>query len=223
MANLVAAMKAATKLPVTVKTRIGVDDQDSYEELFKLTESLVAAGVDTLILHARKAWLTGLSPAENRSIPPLNYATVHQIKREFPNLEIVINGGIDNLEQAKQQLEHVDGIMMGRGAYKNPWQLSEVDELLFNEPSFNLNRQQVLESYYPYIEAELRAGTKLSAISRHLLGLYLGVPGGRRFRRIISERAHQPGAGIEVIEAAIEHLVASAETPHTNLALETGL
>lgn len=220
MANLVAAMKAATSLPVTVKTRIGVDENDSFEELLKLTEMLVSAGVDGLILHARKAWLTGLSPAENRTIPPLNYTTVYQVKHAFPALDVVINGGIDTLADAKQQLEHVDGVMMGRSAYKNPWQLSEVDELLFDEPSFGLNRRQVLESYYPYIESELRSGTKLSAITRHILGLYLGVPGGRRFRRIISERAHQPGAGLEVIEAAVEHFGAS-EDAYSPLIAET--
>lgn len=222
LAELVAAMKSATSLPVTVKTRIGVDDQDSYEELLMLTKLLVGAGVDALILHARKAWLTGLSPAENRTVPPLDYRTVYRIKNEFPNLEVVINGGIDTLDQAQRQLEHVDGVMMGRAAYKNPWQLSQVDELIFNQPPFALDRRQVLKSYYPYIESELKAGTKLSAISRHLLGLYSGVPGGRRFRRVISERAHQPGAGVEVIEAAIEHFDPGEEF-HSTLVVETNL
>lgn len=222
MAELVIAMKEATSLPVTVKTRIGVDDQDSYEELLELTRLLVAAGVDALILHARKAWLTGLSPAENRTVPPLHYETVYRIKSEFPDLEIIINGGIDNLDQAQSQLKHVDGVMMGRAAYKNPWQLAQVDERIFNSHPFTLDRRQVLESYYPYIESELKAGTKLSAISRHLLGLYQGVPGGRRFRRIISERAHGPGAGIEVIEAAIAHLDLG-QAPQENLVTESSL
>jgi tRNA-dihydrouridine synthase A len=222
MADLVAAMEAAVAIPVTVKTRIGVDDIDSYDALAALTEKLQLAGVDGLILHARKAWLTGLSPAENRTVPPLDYPAVYRIKSDFPELPVIINGGIDTLDQAKKHLDKVDGVMMGRAAYKNPWQLSEVDHQLFGDNPSPLDRRQLLESFYPYMETELSAGTRLSAMSRHLLGLYQGVPGGRRFRRIISEGAHVPGAGIEVLEAATAHLhrVAEAAEPKINLTLE---
>ena len=206
MADLVRAMKAAVNIPVTVKTRIGVDDQDSASALIELTGKLIDAGVDALILHARKAWLTGLSPAQNRTIPALDYPRVYRIKQLFPELEVVINGGIESVDQAASHLQQVDGVMMGRAAYKNPWQLSRVDQRLFGTAEFGATRRDVLEDYFPYVEAQLNAGTRLAAISRHLLGLYQGVPGARQFRRMISERAHRPDAGLDVLLEAVAHL-----------------
>ncbi len=213
IADLVKAMKDAVDIPVTVKTRIGVDELDSYEHLVDLVSTLVEAGVDALILHARKALLTGLSPAQNRSIPPLDYARVYRIKQDFPNLPLIINGGIDTLEQTQQHLAQVDGVMMGRAAYQNPWQLSQVDPLLFGQAAPVQSRAELMRAYYPYIEAELHAGTRLNAITRHLLGLFQGERGARRYRRIISERAHRLGAGLEVLDAALEGLIEMSGEP----------
>ncbi|MEO8670246.1 MAG: tRNA dihydrouridine(20/20a) synthase DusA [Tahibacter sp.] len=197
----VEAMRAAVAVDVTVKCRIGVDQQDDYADLQHFTECMVAAGVRTLIVHARKAWLDGLSPKENRDIPPLNYARVHQLKQDFPQLCIVINGGITSAEQTEEHLRHVDGVMLGRAAYHDPFVLALVEQRLHGR-DLPL-RDAILSRMQPYIEAELARGTALKHITRHLLGLYQGLPGARAFRRHLSERAHRNDAGIEVLLDAI--------------------
>ena len=207
VAKCVRAMREAvadsgSDVPVTVKCRIGVDDQDEYADLQRFAQRMIDAGVDTLIVHARKAWLQGLSPKENREIPPLNYERVYRLKRECPRLTVIINGGITDLAAAREHLQHVDGVMLGRLAYHEPYALAEMDAALFGgEPP---PREQALRAMRPYIEAELARGIKLKNIVRHLLGLYHGQPGGRAFRRVLSERAHPGAAGWETIEAALE-------------------
>ena len=207
VAECVRAMRAAVTdadghVPVTVKCRIGVDEQDEYEDLQHFADRMAEAGVHTLVVHARKAWLQGLSPKENREVPPLNYERVYRLKREFPQFTVVINGGITDLESAREHLRRVDGVMLGRLAYHEPYALAEMDAALFGgEPP---PREQALRAMRPYIEAELARGTRLKNIVRHLLGLYHGRPGGRAFRRVLSERAHRDDAGWETIEAALE-------------------
>lgn len=203
VASGVAAMKAATALPVTVKCRIGIDDSEEYPFLKRFVETVAAAGCRTFVVHARKAWLSGLSPKENREVPPLQYPTVYRLKREFPQLRIVINGGIRTLKECEEHLRHVDGVMLGREAYENPWMLAEADARLFGDAPSGATREQVLRRMLPYIARELAEGTPLAHITRHVLGLYRNQPGGRAFRRAISEQAHRPGAGIEVLEAAL--------------------
>lgn len=187
-------------VPVTVKCRIGVDDQDDYTDLQHFTETMLEVGVEVLIVHARKAWLQGLSPKENREIPPLDYARVYRLKREFPELIVVINGGISTVGQVQTHLAHLDGVMLGRAAYHDPWLLVRLEHALHGVamPS----REEVLQRMRPYVEAELARGTALKHVSRHLLGLYLGEPGARAFRRTISEGAHLPGAGWNLLEQA---------------------
>jgi tRNA-dihydrouridine synthase A len=199
----VAAMRRATSVPVTVKCRIGVDDSEEYDFLREFVATVAATGCDTFIVHARKAWLSGLSPKENREIPPLRYEAVYRLKQDFPRLRIVINGGIRSLEACEGHLRHVDGVMLGREAYENPWLLAEADPRLFGDPPAHGSRAQVLRSMLPYLERELASGTPLAHVTRHVLGLYKGQPGGRAFRRVLSQRAHVPGAGLEVIEAAL--------------------
>ena len=184
VADCVAAMKAAVKIPVTVKCRLGVDEQDPEQALFSFAEAVKAAGADALIVHARKAWLKGLSPRENREVPPLDYAIVHRLKRAHPDFDIVLNGGIASLEQAQAQLAHVDGVMMGRAAYQEPWRLLAVDPLLFGEPAPFASPKEAALALVPYIERELAKGVRLHAITRHVLGLF------RAFR------ARAPSAGI---------------------------
>ncbi|MCC5856865.1 MAG: tRNA dihydrouridine(20/20a) synthase DusA [Ectothiorhodospiraceae bacterium] len=202
VADCVAAMRDAGALPVTVKTRIGIDHQDSYEALTGFVARVAEAGCRSFTIHARKAWLQGLSPKQNREIPPLDYPRVYRLKRDFPDLEIVINGGIDSLEACKAHLEQVDGVMLGRAAYHSPYLLAEVDRRVFGEEQPVPGRHEVLRQYLPFVEQQLAAGIALPAMSRHLLGLFQGVPGARRFRRYISEHAHRPGAGPEVLEQA---------------------
>jgi tRNA-dihydrouridine synthase A len=194
-------MRDAVDVPVTVKCRIGVDDQDEYADLQHFTETMIGAGVDVLVVHARKAWLQGLSPKENREIPPLDYQRVYRLKREFPQLTIVINGGITTADQVKAHLTQVDGVMLGRAAYHDPYVLALVEAALYGEPL--PTREDVLLRMRPYIEAELARGTALKHISRHLLGLYQGEPGARGFRRRLSEGAHLPAAGWALIEQAM--------------------
>jgi len=195
------AMRDAVGVPVTVKCRIGVDDQDDYAGLQHFTETMLEAGVEVMTVHARKAWLQGLSPKENREIPPLDYQRVYRLKREFPQLVVVINGGISAVEQVQAHLAEVDGVMLGRAAYHDPYLLAQVETALYDEPL--PTRDEVLRHMQPYVEAELARGVALKHISRHLLGLYQGEPGARAFRRIISEGAHLPGAGWELIERAL--------------------
>jgi tRNA-dihydrouridine synthase A len=193
VAECVAAMKEAVSTPVTVKTRIGIDDRDSYDDLYGLVDALVAAGCDAVIVHARKAWLEGLSPKENREIPPLRYDVVERLKEDFHDLPVAINGGITTLKHARSLLQHLDGVMIGRAAYQNPWLLAAADREIFGDPRPIATRHQVLAAYTAYVERELAAGVPLNAMTRHILGLFQGQAGARRWRRIISENAHRPG------------------------------
>ncbi len=204
--DCVAAMKAAVAIPVTVKCRIGVDDQDPEEALGVFAEAVIAAGADALIVHARKAWLKGLSPKDNRSVPPLDYALVHALKRRFPGTPIAINGGIETLEAARTQLHHVDGVMVGRAAYQNPALLLEVDPMLFGEAARHENGEQAIAAFIPYVEARLAEGVPLHAMTRHVLGLFNGRKGARAWRRHLSTEAVRPGAGIEVLRAALDYM-----------------
>lgn len=206
VADCVAAMRAAVALPVTVKTRIGIDDRDSYEELVEFVGRVAEGGCQIFIVHARKAWLSGLSPKENREIPPLRYDIVHRLKRDFPHLVIVLNGGLTRLEQVAEQLAHVDGAMIGRAAYENPYLLAEVDRRLSGSARLTPTRHDIIRDLLPYVECQLRRGTPLHCMTRHLLGLFQGVPGARAWRRYLSEHAHRPGAGTAVLEAALRQV-----------------
>jgi tRNA-dihydrouridine synthase A len=203
VADCVAAMAAATTVPITVKTRIGIDERDSYEDLARFVDIVAAAGCRVFIIHARKAWLRGLSPRENREIPPLHYEVVERIKVDFPALRIVLNGGITDLEQAARQLPRLDGVMIGRAAYQNPYLLAEVDRRFFGDTRSAPTRHQVVAAFLPYVERQLARGVSLNAMTRHILGLFQGRPGARAWRRYLSEQAHRPGAGVEIIEAAL--------------------
>lgn len=206
--DCVKAMRDAVSVPVTVKCRIGVDDQDEYADLQHFTETMLQAGVEVLVVHARKAWLEGLSPKENREIPPLDYQRVYRLKREFPQLVVVINGGITTVDAVREHLAHVDGVMLGRAAYHDPYVLARIEAALYDEPL--PARENVMQHMRPYIEAELARGTVLKHIGRHLLGLYQGAPGARGFRRTLSEGAHLPGAGWSLIEQAMAPMLAVA-------------
>lgn len=210
VADCVAAMRAASPVPVTVKTRIGIDRDASADRLFTLVEAISAAGCGTVIVHARNAWLDGLSPKENREIPPLRYEVVHALKRARPDLRIVINGGITTLDACKTQLDHVDGVMLGREAYYNPWMLADVDEQLFDADRCAETRADAVRAYLPYVRKEIAAGTPLQAMTRHLLALALGLPGARSWRRTLSEEARLPGAGAALLESALDRLEAAA-------------
>jgi tRNA-dihydrouridine synthase A len=203
VARAVEAMQKATHLPVTVKHRIGIDDRDRYEDLANFVRIVAAAGCQHFTVHARKAWLKGLSPKENRTIPPLRYADVHRLKQEFPHLAIEINGGITTLEQAREQLQFVDAVMIGRAAYDNPYLLATCDRDFYGENLKPPSRHKVIEAMLPYIEYWTTKGLKLNAISRHLLELFAGQPGTKAWKRHISENAHLPGAGTQVIQEAL--------------------
>ncbi|MCE9677586.1 tRNA dihydrouridine(20/20a) synthase DusA [Shewanella sp. AS1] len=202
VAECVDAMKSVVDIPVTVKTRIGIDDQDSYQFLTQFIDTVSAAGCDTFIVHARKAWLQGLSPKENREIPDLDYERVYQLKRDYPNLSISINGGVKSLDECVTHLKQLDGVMVGREAYQNPYILASVDQQLCGSSAPLLSRDAVLEKMLPYIEKHLEQGGRLNHITRHITGLYQGEVGSRAWRRYISENAHRPGAGIEVVRQA---------------------
>ncbi|WP_184260726.1 tRNA dihydrouridine(20/20a) synthase DusA [Rhodopseudomonas rhenobacensis] len=203
VAEGVAAMKRAVDVPVTVKCRIGIDDQDPEVALDTLARAVVAAGADVLIVHARKAWLNGLSPKENRDVPPLDYDRVYRLKASLPDVPIVINGGIAGIAESKPHLAHVDGVMLGRAAYQEPWRLLAVDPELFGEPAPHPSMTAALQAMMPYIEAQLAQGTRLHSITRHFVGAYHGVPGARAFRRHLAEQGVKPDAGIEVLREAI--------------------
>lgn len=196
------AMIEATKLPATVKCRIGVDDQEPRDSLFTLVEACRKAGVTSFAVHARKAWLKGLSPKENRDVPPLDYELVYELKRAWPDLFIAINGGIGTLEEAQAHMQHVDGVMLGRAAYHEPALLGQVDRLFFGGES-DIGPFEALEAYRPYMAAQLAAGVSLPHMSRHMLGIMHGLPGARAFRRIMTVEAIEPGAGLEVLDRAI--------------------
>ena len=203
VADSMRAMIEASRLPATVKCRIGVDDQDPHDALFTLVETCAAAGVTTFIVHARKAWLKGLSPKENRDVPPLDYELVYALKRAHPELTIAINGGIATLDAAEAHLAHVDGVMLGRAAYHEPNLLGQVDRRFFSGAG-DVGPFEALEAYRPYMAAQLAAGTPLSHMTRHMLGVMHGLPGARAFRRIMTVDAVEPGAGLEVLDRAIE-------------------
>ena len=202
VAQCVRAMADAVAVPVTVKHRIGIDDRDSYGALSDFVGTVAEAGCGAFIVHARKAWLQGLSPKENREIPPLRYEVVRRLKRDFPALTIVINGGIKTLDLAEGLLQELDGVMIGREAYRNPWILAAADRRIFGDQRPQSSRHELLEAYLPFVERELAAGVPLGRITRHILGLFQGVPGARAWRRHLSEQAHRPGADVEVIRRA---------------------
>ncbi|MEN3930451.1 tRNA dihydrouridine(20/20a) synthase DusA [Microvirga sp. W0021] len=204
VAECVSAMKAVVSLPVTVKCRIGVDDQEPEVALFTLAEKVVAAGVDALIVHARKAWLKGLSPKENRDVPPLDYPLVHRLKQMYPDIPMAINGGIADWETITQQLEHMDGVMVGRAAYQEPEMLLEVDQRLFEDDRPVRNSFEAVEAYEPYIASQLEQGQRLSQMTRHMLGLFAGQPGARLYRRHLATEAVKREAGLEVLHQAVE-------------------
>ena len=203
VAEGVAAMKRAVRVPVTVKCRIGIDDQDAEEALDRLARAVVAAGADALIVHARKAWLNGLSPKENRDIPPLDYDRVYRLKAAMPDVPIVINGGIASIAEAKRHLAHVDGVMLGRAAYREPWRLLAVDPELFGEAAPHADMKSAFDAMMPYIDAELARGTRLHAITRHFVGAFHAVPGARAFRRHLAERGVKRDAGTAVLRDAL--------------------
>ncbi len=209
IADCVRHMRAAVETPVTVKSRIGIDDRDDYEFLRAFIATVADAGCRKFVVHARKAILSGLSPKQNRKVPPLRYDLVHRIKAEFPGLFIVINGGIRDLDSARAQLEVVDGIMIGREAYQHPWFLAEAERaLLGGTPP--ASRVAVVEAMLPYVQAQLEAGQRLHSITRHMLGLFAGRPGARAWRRRLSEEAGRPGAGVEILRSALGAILAGA-------------
>jgi tRNA-dihydrouridine synthase A len=201
VADCIAAMRAAVSIPVTVKCRLGVDEQDEYGDLERFVEIVRSTGCNVFVVHARKAWLEGLSPKETREVPPLNYARVYRLKREFPELTIIINGGIASVADVHEHMQHVDGVMLGRTAYHEPYRLAEIEHEILGTPL--PDRDAVLARLKPYVDAHLARGDRLQHISRHILGLYQGLPGARAFRRLLSERAHRADAGYEVVEQAI--------------------
>lgn len=203
VAEAVSAMQAVVNIPVTVKTRIGIDHLDSYEFLSQFVEQLHQAGCQEFIVHARKAWLSGLSPKENREIPPLDYERVYQLKRDFPQLWISINGGIKTLSDIQQHLNFVDGVMVGREAYQNPQLLGEIDRALFDPTAPIVSSLEAVEKMFPYIEQQLSQGVYLNHIVRHMLGAFQSCRGARQWRRYLSENAHKAGAGLEVVEKAL--------------------
>lgn len=205
VAECVDAMQQVVSIPVTVKCRIGVDEQDDYSYLHAFVSRIANAQCKTFIIHARKAWLQGLSPKENREIPPLQYEKVWQLKKDFPQLTIIINGGIRTLADVKAQEGHVDGVMIGRAAYHNPYLLAEITEHYFPDSPI-LSRAEIIKAYLPYVENQLQDNIRLSAMTRHILGLFHSQSGGARFRRVLSEESHKPGAGIEVIEKALSYV-----------------
>lgn len=211
VADAVRAMSANTRLPVTVKHRIGIDGHEQWDDLVHFIERVAAAGCRTFIVHARIAILQGLSPRENRDIPPLKYDWVHALRARFPGLEIIINGGFQEMDAIREQLAHVDGVMVGRAAYQQPWLLSRVDPELYGHEAPCGTRTEAIERLLPYLEQRLAEGVPLQAITRHIMNLFHGCPGGRRFRRHLSENAHRRGAGIRVVEDALAPVREDAE------------
>jgi tRNA-dihydrouridine synthase A len=212
VAASVSAMRSAVDIPVTVKTRIGVDEHDDYDFLRRFVETVAAAGCRTFIIHARKAWLRGLSPKENREIPPLQYERVYRLKEDFPGLEIILNGGINSADDVAGHLKKVDGVMIGRCAYQDPYALADVPHLLFD--AFLPSRDEVVYRYIEYIERQLELGVYLKHMTRHMLGLYQGLPGARAWRRYLSEHACRAGAGIDVVRTALKHVTPSQTRAH---------
>ena len=211
VADCVRAMQSVVDIPVTIKTRIGIDDFDSYDFLRDFICANVEAGCDTFVVHARKAILAGLSPKENRSVPSLDYERVYKLKQEFSELAIILNGGITSIDECRSHLEQVDGVMIGRQAYQSPWFLTELEQVFGSVAGYVVpDRHEVIQRMTPYIEREIASGAELKHITRHVLGLFAGQPGARAWRRYLSENAHRPGAGIEVLHAALERLPRAA-------------
>jgi tRNA-dihydrouridine synthase A len=222
VADCMAAMGARVRIPVTVKCRLGVDEQNPNESLFTLVDLCATAAVDTFIVHARKAWLQGLSPKENRTVPPLDYGLVHRLKAERPGLRIILNGGLETLEQTTGQLDRVDGVMLGRAAYHTPALLGRVDAEVFGDPGGEVWALEAVRAYQPYMARKLKEGAPLAAMTRHMLGLFNSQPGARSWRRILTVDAAKPGAGLEVIERAVE-AVAAAQTQADDYRLQASL
>jgi len=205
VAECVVAMSRAVTIPVTIKSRIGIDERDSYEELAHFIATIADAGCKTFVVHARKAWLSGLSPKQNREVPPLRYDFVFQLKKDFPQLEIIVNGGITSLGQAEEMLKNVDGVMMGREVYHNPYILADVDRRFFGAVSDPLSRKSIVVALIPYIQEQLKTEVRLNSVSRHILGLFHGEPGARGWRRYISENVSKSGADENVILEALKY------------------
>jgi tRNA-dihydrouridine synthase A len=222
VADGVKAMVDACDLPVTVKHRIGIDDMESYDELCAFIEPVAAAGCQTFIVHARKAWLQGLSPKENREVPPLNYPWVYQLKQDFPALAIVINGGIQSVAESEQHLTNVDGVMIGREAYQNPWMLAQVDQRIYGIDKADISRDDVMAGLLPYVEQQLSRGARLNHITRHILGLFQGQPGAKKFRRHLSENAYKKEAGLEVLVEAYRLVTEAGRQAQANLTANNG-
>ena len=208
VAECMAAMEAAVNVPVTVKCRIGVDDQDPREALPALIEKVRSAGCKTFIVHARKAWLEGLSPKENRTVPPLDYDLVYEMKRAYPGLEICLNGGVGSIEETEQHLAHVDGVMMGRRAYERPYILADVDQRIFGSTDVVKTPHEIVEAFLPYLSAKLADGVPLNAMTRHILGVFQGMPGARAWRRHLSENAYKKDADLQVVRDAMAKVCA---------------
>ena len=207
VAECMAATLAAVRIPATVKCRIGVDEQDPEESLFRLVDLCAAAGVTTFVVHARKAWLKGLSPKENREIPPLDYGLVYRLKQERPQLTVVLNGGVASLDEAEAHLAHVDGVMLGRAAYHTPEILGEADRRLFDPAAPAVDPFEAVDRYRPYMAGQLARGVHLAAMTRHMLGMFAGRPGARAWRRILTVEGVRPGAGLEVVDRALAAVV----------------
>jgi tRNA-dihydrouridine synthase A len=203
VADCVVSMRQSQNSPVTVKCRIGIDDQDAEADLARFVDVIAKTGCQTFVVHARKAWLKGLSPKENREVPPLDYQRVYRLKSSRPELTIIINGGIETIAEAQEHLEHVDGVMLGRAAYQNPYILADVDRLIFGDMTEPPTRSEALTALLPYAERHLSKGGRLSNITRHVLGLYHGQPRGRVFRRVLSERATEASARADVLREAV--------------------
>ncbi len=202
VARCVAAMRNAVGIPVTVKTRIGIDGRESYADLVHFVRTVSGGGCRVFVVHARKAWLQGLSPKQNREIPPLRYDVVYRLKQDFPDLEVILNGGITTRDQVRRHLENVDGVMIGREAYQNPYFLASMDQLFYGDTRPVAARREILDRFCEYVEDQLRLGMPLVGMTRHIQGLFQGMPGARAWRRHLSENAHRPGSGVEVIQHA---------------------
>ena len=209
VADCVDAMRQAVSIPVTVKTRIGIDESDSYQFLLDFIGPIAERGCDAFIIHARKAWLNGLSPAENRMIPELKYDFVYKLKQDFPHLNISLNGGLKTIESIEEALTKLDGVMIGREAYTNPWFMTDIERRIFGNDALP-DRLQIVEKMIPYIDRSLAEGTPLKDITRHILGLWQGLPGARKWRRILSEEAYKPAANANVVRMALKEVVSSA-------------
>ena len=207
IADCVATMQAKVAIPITVKNRIGIDDQDDYDGLYNFISTVAAAGCKTFIIHARKAWLKGLSPKENRELPPLRYELVYQMKQAFPDLEIIINGGITSLSACQTHLKQVDGVMVGREAYHNPWLLAEVDQTIYGSTPTAVDRYAVLEDFLIYAEQQEAQGVRISYMGRPILGLFQGLPGARQWRRYLSEQMHKPNADTQIFKQAAKKVL----------------